>query len=164
MNWFTRLFKTEMNVNTNDNLNIELLKKELLREEGKVNYAYKDHLGYLTIGIGRLIDKRKGGGLSDSECLYLLGNDISEKQEKLFKALPWLKRHPEPVQRALMNMAFQMGVGGLLKFKRTLDFIKKKDYTNAANNALKSKWARQTPARAKRVTNLIKSATDTIGV
>lgn len=141
--------------------NKERLKQELLRDEGKVNHAYKDSLGYWTIGIGRLIDKRKGGQLTDEECLYLLNNDIDRKAKELYKALPWLKNQPEEIQRALMNMAFQLGVGGLLKFKRTLGLIKDLRYNDAADNALKSLWARQTPNRAKRVTNLIRQATVT---
>ena len=51
----------------------------LKKEEGVVKHAYQDHLGYWTIGVGRLIDKRKGGGLSDEEIDYLLGNDIEKK-------------------------------------------------------------------------------------
>jgi lysozyme len=42
----------------------EHLIAHLRREEGEVLHVYKDHLGYLTIGVGRLIDKRKGGCIS----------------------------------------------------------------------------------------------------
>ena len=44
----------------------------LRRDEGRVRHAYQDHLGYWTIGVGRLIDQRKGGGLSEDEIDYLL--------------------------------------------------------------------------------------------
>jgi lysozyme len=53
-----------------------LLIAELRRDEGVDRSAYQDHLGFWTIGVGRLIDRRKGGGLSDEEIDYLLQNDV----------------------------------------------------------------------------------------
>ena len=43
---------------------IENLTDQLRRDEGCVLHAYPDHLGFLTLGIGRLIDRRKGGGIT----------------------------------------------------------------------------------------------------
>lgn len=144
-------------------VDIKALTEDLRHDEGTVksggkHVAYKDHLGYWTIGIGRLIDKNRGGGLTNAEANYLLENDIERIINQLDEALPWLKAHPEPVQRALANMTFQMGLSGVLKFKKTLDLLRSYDYEGAANNAMRSKWARQTPKRAQRVTNLIRYA------
>lgn len=61
------------------------LTKQLRRDEGEVLSAYQDHLGYWTIGVGRLIDKRKGGGLTSEESDYLLGNDIDKRDKELQK-------------------------------------------------------------------------------
>ena len=69
---------------------IEWLKKE----EGVIPHAYQDHLGFWTIGVGRLIDKRKGGGLSADEIDYLLSNDINRFVAGLEKALPWCLNCP----------------------------------------------------------------------
>ncbi len=41
--------------------------QQLRRDEGEVLHAYQDSLGYWTIGIGVLIDKRKGGGITKAE-------------------------------------------------------------------------------------------------
>lgn len=131
------------------------LKEDLKRDEGFVPYAYTDSLGYLTIGYGTLIDKR-GGGLPEDICDELLTRHIEENIIKLNNQLPWLKKHPENVQRAVANMAYQLGISGLLKFKTTLRLIEQKRYNEAADNALLSLWARQTPERASRVTNLIR--------
>lgn len=136
----------------------EKIKQELLSDEGLVLHEYKDSLGYSTIGIGRLIDQRKGGGITKEEALYLLDNDIERKSAEVYRALPWLKLHPDQVQRAVINMAFQMGIVGLLTFKNTLALIEGKKYKEAAENALKSKWATQTPNRAKRVTDMIRNS------
>ncbi len=131
------------------------LKEDLKRDEGFVPYAYTDSLGYLTIGYGTLIDKR-GGGLPEDICDELLTRHIEENIIKLNNQLPWLKKHPENVQRAVANMSYQLGISGLLKFKTTLRLIEQKRYNEAADNALLSLWARQTPERATRVTNLIR--------
>ena len=139
-------------------LDKEKLKQELTLDEGEVLHEYKDSLGYSTIGVGRLIDKRKGGGITHEEAMYLLDNDISRKSSEVYNSLPWLKSHPDQVQRAVINMAFQMGIQGLLTFKNTLSLIEQRKYKEAADNALKSKWATQTPNRAKRVTDMIRSA------
>lgn len=136
------------------------LADELWDDEGFKEHAYQDHLGYWTIGVGRLIDKRKGGRITIEEAKYLLTNDIEEKYHDLITALPWIQEHPDEVQRALCNMAFQLGITGLLGFKRTLALIQQKKYAEAAANALLSKWAQQTPNRAKRVTDMIKNAKD----
>jgi len=130
---------------------VEIIKQE----EGLVPFAYADSLGYATIGYGRLIDQRSGG-ISQSEAEYLLKNDIDRVIENVDARLPWLEKHPDHVKMALYNMAFQMGVAGLLQFKNTLHYVRDGLYSKAADNALLSQWAKQTPARAKRIAAQLK--------
>ena len=59
------------------------LKEQLKRDEGVVAHAYEDTLGFLTIGVGHLIDGRRGGGLSPDEIDYILTNDIAEKSAQV---------------------------------------------------------------------------------
>ena len=125
--------------------------KQLRDEEGDVLHAYDDHLGYTTIGVGRLIDRRKGGGITEEESAYLLGKDIDKFSRLLDKTLPWWRSLSDPRRAVLVGMAFQMGIDGLLGFKNTLAMIKSGDFTSAAANMLASKWADQTPGRAKRM-------------
>lgn len=127
------------------------LTKQLRRDEGEVLSAYQDHLGYWTIGVGRLIDKRKRGGLSAEESAYLLSNDIDKRDKELQKRLPWAVKLDEARYGVLLNMAFQMGVDGLLGFTNTLELIRTGSYEKAAEGMLSSLWAKQTPARAKRL-------------
>ena len=127
------------------------LKSQLLREEGAESCAYQDSLGFWTIGVGRLIDSRKGGGLSNEEIDFLLENDIKVKTREVLLALPWVPRLSEPRQAVLIGMAFQMGIGGLLKFKRALGSIEDGQYAEAAVEMLESKWGNQTPERAYRM-------------
>ena len=134
----------------------ETVREDLERHEGRVRHAYQDHLGYLTIGVGRLIDERRGGGLSDAEVDYLLNNDIDRVAIGMNRRLTWLRLAPESVQRAMLNMAFQMGIEGVMGFRKMLAALEAEDYETAASEALDSKWARQTPARAEEVAGWIR--------
>jgi len=137
---------------------IESLTQQLKRDEGVRSTAYKDSLGYLTIGVGRLIDERRiGAGLRKDEIDYLLANDINDRIEQLKKRIPWFTGLTGARQGALLNMAFQLGVDGVLSFKNTLALIEQGNYEGAAQQMLLSKWAQQTPQRAKRVAEQIRS-------
>ena len=125
--------------------------QQLRREEGSIPHAYRDHLGYWTIGVGRLIDERKGGGLSPEEVDLLLANDVERVTREVRAALPWFTSLNEPRQAVLIGMAFQMGVAGLLSFKQTLSAIRDERYAHAGGLMLQSLWAQQTPERAKRM-------------
>lgn len=133
------------------------LTKELRRDEGVVPFAYQDHLGYWTIGVGRLIDKKKGGGLSDAEIDFLLSNDIDRFEKQIIDALPWYGSLDDVRQRVLVNMAFNMGIAGLLGFKNTLAMVERGDYAGAAKGMLASKWAGQVGERAKRLATMMET-------
>lgn len=137
---------------------IDKLTAQLRRDEGQRPLAYQDHLGYWTIGVGRLIDSRKpGAGLRPDEIDYLLRNDITDRVAALQEALPWFDALDEARQGVLINMAFQMGTAGLLAFRQTLAMVRDGKYAEAADQMLKSKWAEQTPGRAKRLSEQMKT-------
>lgn len=134
------------------------MKTELIRQlrgdEGEKPCAYQDHLGFWTIGVGRLVDARKqGAGLRPEEISFLLQNDIDDRIDALMRALPWFQNLDDARQGVLLNMAFQLGTDGLLGFKNTLALIRDGKYSEAADAMLLSKWAQQTPARAKRLSD-----------
>ena len=133
------------------------IRKQLKSDEGEVLHAYQDHLGFWTIGIGRLIDKRRGGGITKEEAAYLLENDITTRLSELEQKLPWFSKLNEARQGALLNMSFQMGVPGLKKFKRTLALIEAGEYEAAADRMMLSLWAKQTPNRAKRISEQMRT-------
>lgn len=126
---------------------------QLKRDEDEVLHAYQDSLGYWTIGIGILIDKRKGGGLRPEESEFIFRNRLKLLDAELSDRLPWISKLDPARRGALINMAFQMGVAGLLAFKNTLAMIQAGKYQDAAKAMLQSKWATQTPARAQRLSN-----------
>ncbi len=126
--------------------------EEMLRkEEGEVLHAYQDHLGYWTIGVGILIDQRKGGGLRREESDYILRNRIRILEERIRAPLHFYDTLNPPRKAVLLSMAFQMGLEGLLQFVNTLRAVKEERYHDAAAGMLASKWATQTPERVKRM-------------
>lgn len=128
------------------------LARQLTLDEDKRRHVYKDSEGYYTIGIGRLVDDRKpGSGLRDVEIAFMLNNDMDDRLTELSKRIPWFDNLDDARKGVLLNMSFQMGVDGLLGFHNTLKFVQAGDYASAARNMLLSKWARQTPNRAKRM-------------
>lgn len=134
------------------------LRNDLIRDEGFVPHAYQDSEGYWTIGVGRLIDKRRGGGITREEAEYLLDNDIDRTTGDLHRNIPWWTTLPDPAKRALVNMCFNLGWPRLSGFRRMLAALKRGDYLIAADEALDSKWARQVGVRADRIADLYRSA------
>lgn len=150
----------------------EKLIEDLKRDEGEEPrhlwdtpglQPYLDSEGHLTIGYGRLLDPDIGGGLSEEEAEFLLANDIEKVTSELDRELPWWCYLHEDVQRGLANMVFQLGMPRLLGFKKTIAHLKAGRYVKAADECLRgtkpgstSKWAQQTPKRAKRVSKLLR--------
>lgn len=132
-------------------VNVAKLKADLKRDEGYRKSAYRDSEGYLTIGIGRLIDRKLNAGLSEHEAEYLLSNDLSKVFKELDDNLTWWREMNTLRQNALANMCFNLGITRLLGFVKMLTALKNKDYEEAAFEALNSKWAVQVGNRAKRI-------------
>lgn len=149
---------------TTPRLNRTALAADLIRDEDEILHAYQDSEGYWTIGVGQLIDKRKGGKISQAASRFMLQESITEKIADLDKYLPWWRELSEVRQRVLVNMCFNMGIGntkkGLLSFRNTLAAIKDGRYDDAARGMLASKWARQVGDRAKRLAYMMKHNTE----
>ncbi|WP_300379654.1 glycoside hydrolase family protein [Henriciella sp.] len=133
------------------------MKKELRRDEGFVPHAYRDSEGLLTIGIGRLIDKSRGGRITEDEAFFLLNRDLDRFEAELDAKLPWWRTLDDVRQRVILNMAFNLGVGGLLKFEKMLAAVKAERWQDAAYEMLDSHWSRQVGARAERLSKMMRT-------
>jgi lysozyme len=122
--------------------------RQLRLHEGERLKPYRCTAGKLTIGVGRNLEDR---GISAAESAYLLGNDIDHHWRELVKALPWVESLDEVRQRVLLDMAFNLGIAGLLGFKNTLATIKAGDFQKGAAMMLDSRWAKQVGQRADRL-------------
>lgn len=130
------------------------LEDQLLRDEGLRLKPYKDSVGKTTIGIGRNLDDV---GISHGEALMLLANDIESASAALRTQLPWTINLDEVRRAALVNAAFNMGIGGLLAFRHALASLQSGDYETAANQMLESLWAKQVGPRAVRIAEQIRT-------
>ena len=126
--------------------------RQLRLHEGERLKPYRCTAGKLTIGVGRNLDDR---GITAEESAMLLSNDITREERALINALPWVAQLDEVRQRVLLDMAFNMGLGGLLQFKNTLATIKAGDYQRAASMMLDSRWATQVGQRAERLSRMM---------
>lgn len=122
----------------------------LTSEEGYVRHAYKDHLGYLTIGYGTMIDVRRGGGISKPQARMLLDQSENEAIDALEDLVFW--KDLNAARRAvLVSMVYQMGFSGVMAFRRMRAALRAGDYDTAAEEMLDSDWYREdTPDRAER--------------
>jgi len=137
-------------------MNYDLLKKQLLLHEGFRQYPYKDTVGKLTIGIGRNLDDR---GISMNESLVLLEFDVAEIVNYLSR-YDWFNNLGDVRQRVVVDMVYNLGISGFLKFKRTIQAIKERDFDKAAEQMLKSKWAGQVGIRATRLARMMETGED----
>ena len=126
--------------------------RQLRLHEGERLKPYRCTAGKLTIGIGRNLDDR---GITREEAAMLLANDIAAEERELLRALPWVATLDEVRQRVLLDMSFNMGLVGLLGFKRTLATIQAGEYQAAATMMLDSKWAKQVGQRAERLSRMM---------
>lgn len=132
-------------------MNTDALLDALRSDEGWRPFAYSDSENFLTIGYGFLIDARKGVGLPRPVAEFWLRYAVNERLAELQRLWPTFANQPTDVKLAIGNMAYQLGPAGVLKFKRMLAALEAGDRQTAAEEALESTWAKQTPARAARV-------------
>lgn len=133
------------------------LEEMLIRDEGEVLHAYEDSEGYLTIGVGHLIDKRRGGRISKEISRMLLREDIHNAKIDAQANLPFLSML-DPVRRdVVINMVFNMGIATFLEFRKTIQYLRDGDYKGAAREMLDSRWAQQVGPRALRLSQMMES-------
>jgi lysozyme len=138
----------------------EELAKQLAFEEGRKLRKYKCTAGHWTIGIGHNLDAKPTNWdwvipdvITDTECDAIFNTDVRDVSQSMVKAFPGLARLSPPRRDAVLNMAFQMGTSGVMKFKGMIAALVDKDWQRARACALDSAWAKQTPQRAARVAN-----------
>jgi lysozyme len=132
---------------------LDLARAQLKADEGTVPHAYQDSEGYWTIGCGRLIDKRLGGGLSDDEINYLLNNDLFRADKEARSLFAGFDRLSDARKAVLISMVFNLGQTRLAGFQRLREAVKELDWEQAAAEMLDSRWAKQVGQRAVRLAN-----------
>lgn len=139
-----------------DELDIKMSIEELLfiEEDFRAN-PYLCSEGYPTIGIGTKIGPKGADidlyqfSVTERSAMQLLLDELDKKRNELIEC-DWFVSLDAVRADIILSMAYQMGITGLLKFKKMIAAIEDKNWNEAANQALDSRWAKQTPERAER--------------
>lgn len=121
--------------------------------EGYSETLYKDSEGYLTIGVGHLIDPRKGAKLSKEAIEVQYDIDYAEHEKRLFDSQPWTHMLDAVRRAVLVDMVFNLG--SLNGWPRFLSALKLKEYGIAAQEMRNSVWAGQVKTRADRLIDMM---------
>lgn len=136
------------------------LQNELIRDEGLRLTPYRDSLGYLTIGVGHLIQKGESfTKISNTEALDLLETDIRVAERRLTKIFPSWRELDDVRQRTFLNLVVNLGFK-LADFKRFLHAAKSGDWEKAADHLTQSRWYRQVKLRGPRIVHAIRTGTE----
>ena len=149
----------------------EHLLEELVKHEGLRLQVYQDTLGIDTIGIGRnlkdrgiskaeldeldipTIDHVYEYGITEADAMLLAENDVQIVEEELLRAHPCVEDLDAVRQLVLVDMAFNMGVPRLCKFKKMWNAVHEQKFDIAAKEMLDSRWANQVKSRSVKLAN-----------
>lgn len=134
-------------------MDVAALKAQLIRDEGMRLKPYVDTVGKATVGCGRNLSDV---GISATEAEFMLLNDIQSVLSMLNLNVPWWSTLSGNRQLVLANMAFNMGVTGLLGFKKMLAACRAGNYDEAAAEMENSLWRQQVGDRALRLSKLMR--------
>ena len=146
-------------------MNIELCKAEIKRHEGEVLKIYEDSLGYKTLGIGHLCQPE------DPEYAWEVGTKVSQEVVDMYYEQDFKKHYqetvhvygsyedfqnlPEPIQRVLVNMCFNLGGTRFSKFKNMLKACKEHNWEEMARQMQDSRWYYQVGRRSQELQRMV---------
>ena len=145
-------------------MNIDELKERIKKHEGFVPRMYKDSLGFATIGYGHLVTKDdpyvEGKEYTKEELEEQFDKDFAEAKKNadiLILHDNGITDLVDDAKCVIIEMVFQLGIGGVSKFKKMWEALKKQDYGEASFQMMDSRWAKQTPSRAKSLSEIMRS-------
>ena len=126
---------------------------KIKKHEGYVGVVYKDSLGIDTIGYGFAI---KDLELDRDICDEILVRKLKDLKSRVENKFDWFKYMPPEIKDVVLEMCYQMGVYGVSCFKKTIAYLQNKQWKEASVEMLDSRWAQQTPNRARTLSNIVK--------
>lgn len=126
--------------------------EQIMDDEGYRQFPYKCTQGFLTVGYGRNLETV---GITPEEAIYLLKNDIARTTKELRKFSFWTNLDATR-QAVLINMGFNLGINGLLKFHDMIMSLTRGNYSAAADAMKDSLWYKQVGERAERLCQLMR--------
>lgn len=139
-------------------MDIEKLREQLKIDEGCVYELYNDHLGFATFGIGHLViesdpenGQEIGTPVSESRVIEAFEQDVQTVLSDCAILYPDFDELPEEVQQIVANMMFNLGRPRLTAFRGMKAGVDARDWNEAADQMVDSRWYRQVGARAERL-------------
>ena len=136
------------------------LKARIKKHEGYRDTIYKDSLGFSTIGYGHLVlqtDRyEKGVTYRKKDLEKVFNTDFNTAKSNANQLIEGLPIHHQ-AKCVIIEMVFQLGMGGVSKFKKMWKALKQNNYKISSEELLDSRWAKQTPKRAEELSNVMKS-------
>lgn len=139
-------------------MDLQKLQQQLIKHEGMKLKPYTDTMGKLTIGVGHNLTD---DGLTASQVLSILNDDITNTLSFLTKTCPWFGNLNDARQRAITDLTFDIGTK-LLGFTNMIAAIQDLDWQRAHDELLNSAFAAQTGQRAKDLATMLLTGTDPI--
>ncbi|CCK78994.1 glycoside hydrolase family protein [Desulfobacula toluolica] len=136
-------------------MNHKKIADQLIKHEGLRLKPYHCPAGKLTIGVGRNLEDK---GITEKEAALLLENDIEECLEDLKTIFQEFDLLPEPVQRVLVDMRFNLGPNRFRRFKKMIAAVEHQNFNQAAMEMKDSRWYSQVGKRAETLINMMKQA------
>ena len=133
------------------------LLESIKKHEGFVEHVYDDSLGIPTIGYGFAI---KDLVLDEDIAEEILIRKLERLKRNANSRFKWLEDMPVAVQEVILNMCYQLGVTGVSKFRKAISAFQEGEWHEAADEMLDSLWARQTPNRAKELSNIVRNQSE----
>ena len=127
--------------------------KSIKYHEGFKSKVYKCSEGYDTIGYGFAI---KDLELDEDTAELILLRKLEKLQHRIASTFGWWYNSPNAVKNVVTNMCYQLGVSGFSKFKKTIYLLETEQYEEASIEMLDSLWAKQTPNRAKELSEILR--------
>jgi lysozyme len=130
-------------------------KAHFIKYEGKKNNTYIDSRGFKTVGIGHKFEKGEPmkSTYTNAEIDHFFKKDLDEAISDTKKVFPTFNTLPKEVKLKLVSLTFNLGKGGIEKFKDFRAAILSKNWKNAAKELVDSKWYKQTGNRARDYVN-----------
>jgi|TARA_R110000824_G_scaffold166429_1_gene343191 lysozyme len=139
-------------------MDLEVLRKQIEADEGCKYEIYLDHLGLPTFGIGHLVtesdeeyNRPVGTFITTDRVAECFNKDVGTVLEDCERLYPDFDSLPEEVQLIIANMMFNMGYPRLSKFKGMKAGVDARDWQQAADEMVDSKWYHQVTNRAERL-------------
>ena len=143
-------------------MNIERLLESVKKHEGYRNKVYLDTVGERTVGVGHLCVEDFWEDDKEYEESFLMEILQKDLQEAIRGAKELMNEHgcadiDERAEEILIEMVFQLGRTGVKKFKNMWKALAEHNYLGASFEMLDSRWAKQTPNRAKDMADQMKA-------